>query len=336
MSGIDAAASVRLWTAGLVALALGGCGDREGSERAALALSEAVYPGEFAFYDSYLQKGYYDVALVKKGDPLTRLRFAIDAEPAECRIGTACEQRLRRARADAVASAIKIKALNAGFGECGVPMLGIHDGRITSAFRTIVELDLDPADQQPGLDRLTPCVSGFRRALPADADEAPGTLALRILRPVGGRTTAPVPLTLDSRLPAKRADEPSYHIAIAAGQDRAQAADLRLDVHYVSGSGLDDKLADIARQALAKDPLGGRVPNHALNWQLKLDPQRLDVIRTYVLACSTHTPGKGPCQTDIAVRMRYDLAKGAASELAVIRNARGAHGSVDLPEMPGR
>lgn len=336
MSGARAINWGGLGTAALTALALSGCGDREGSEKAALALSEAVYPAEFALHDSYLQKGHYDVALVKKGDPLTRLRFAIDADPAQCRIGTPCEQRLRRAHADAVASALKIKALNTGFGACDVPMLGIHDARITPTLRTIVELDLDPADQQPELDRLTPCVAAFRRALPAEADEALRTLALRILRPAHGRAAVPAPLTLDSRLSGKRADEPSYQITIGAMQERAHAADLRLYVHYVSGSGLDEKLAEVARQTLADDQLGGHVPNHALNWQLKLDPQRLDVIRTYVLACSARTPGKGPCRTDIAVRMRYDLAREEASERAVIRNARGARGSVELPELPGR
>ncbi|MGE4323173.1 MAG: hypothetical protein AB7E60_09115 [Sphingobium sp.] len=183
MTGVRATAWGRAWAAGLAALTLGGCGDREGAERAALALSEAIYPGEFAFHDSYLQKGHYDVALAKKDDPLTRLRFAIDADPARCGVGTACEQRLRRAHADAVATGIKLGALNAGFGACGVPMLGIHDGRITAAFRTIVELDLDTADQQPALDRLTPCVAAFRRALPAGADEGCGRFRCRSCAP---------------------------------------------------------------------------------------------------------------------------------------------------------
>ncbi|MGE4323172.1 MAG: hypothetical protein AB7E60_09110 [Sphingobium sp.] len=159
---------------------------------------------------------------------------------------------------------------------------------------------------------------------------------MQILRPAPGRAAAPAPLTHDSRLPASRADEPAYQITIGAGQDRARAANLRLYVHYVSGSGLDEKLADVARRTLANDPLGGHVPNHALNWQLKLDPRRLDVIRTYVLACGTHIPGKGPCRTDVAVRIRYDLAREEASELAVIRDIGGTRGSVDLPVLPGR
>ena len=325
------------WGAAILsALMLAGCGDREGSERAAIALAEAVYPGEFEFYDSYLQKGYYDVALVKSGDPLTRMRFNIDPDPAKCGVGTACEQRLRRAHDSAVLSGIKVKALNAAFSQCGIALLGIHEAQITPAFRTVLELDLDPANQQPALDRLTPCIARYRQGLPADADTALRTLALRILRPTPGQPAKAAPMTLDSRLPDNWSDEPSYQISIGADQEQARAADLRLYVHYISASGLDDRLADVARSTLAKDPLGGHVPNYPVNWQLKLDPQRLDVIRTYVLACSMYKEGQGPCQADIAVSMRYDLARGEASEVAVVRNIRDARGLHVLQALPGR
>jgi len=331
---------MRAWTSIAIAvgtvLALAGCGDRPGSEKAALALIEAVYPGAFVFHDSYLQKGYYDVAFAKRGDPLTRLRFAVDADPAQCRLGTPCEQRLRRAHADAVSTGIKLKALNAGFGTCGIPMLGIHDAERTSRFRTIVELEMDSADQQSALDRLAPCVAAYRQALPKSADEHLQTLSLRILLAERGGASAPKPMTLDSRLPDARAAEPSYQLTIGAGEERPKTADLRLYAHYVRESGLGAKLAKVARAALAKDPLGGHVPNYALNWQLKLDPQRSDVVRTYVLACSVEKPGTGPCQTDIAVRIRYDLAKDEASEVAVLRNIRYDRGSMKLPELPGR
>ncbi|MCW2365123.1 hypothetical protein M2333_002289 [Sphingobium sp. B11D3B] len=334
------AAGTKAWTsiaiAAVAALALAGCGDRPGSEKAGVALAEAVYPGAFVLHDSYLQKGHYDVALVKRGDSLTRLRFAIDADPAQCRVGTACEQRLHRAYAEAVATGIKLKALNAGFAACDIPMLGLDDAESGSRFRVIVELGLDPADQQPALDRLVPCITTYRQALPAKADEHLQVLSLRILRPAQGGPTAPQSMTLDSRLPGARAAEPSYQVTIAAGDDRPRAADLRLYVHYVRESGLGDKLADVARDALAKDSIGGHVPNYALNWQLKLDPQRLDVVRTYVLACSVDRPGTGPCRTDIAVRMRYDLIKDEASEVGVIHNVRDDRGSSTLAKLPGR
>ncbi|MFV0625422.1 hypothetical protein ACBY01_15615 [Sphingomonas sp. ac-8] len=331
---------VRLYAVAVVTVALAGCDyrdrlDQEGSERAALALAEAIYPGQFELHGSELEKTRYDVALVKKGDPLTRLRFMVDADPAECRVGTDCERRLRSAHAEAVAVGMKLNAINGGFGKCGLPVLGIDDEPVISALRAIVELDLDPADQQPALDRLTPCVAAFRQALPAGADEAMARLFLRILRPARGGATAPAPLTLDSRLPDQRAKEPSYQITIGARQDRAHAADLRFYRQPVTGSDLDKKLANVATRALAEDPQGGHVPDHALIWRLKLDSQRLDVIRTYVLACSQQPRGKIPCPTDLAVRMRYDLASGEASELAVIRDIR-ADGSLDLPTLPGR
>lgn len=70
--------------------------------------------------------------------------------------------------------------------------------------------------------------------------------------------------------------------------------------------------------------------------QLKLDPQRLDVVRTCVLACSVDRPGAGPCRTEIAVRVRYDLAKNEASDMAVIRNVRDNRESSTLAQLPGR
>lgn len=324
-------------TALIPGLMLGGCADRSGSEEVALALAEAIYPGQFKLHDSFLQTGgYYEVALASRTDPLMRVRFVIDREPAQCAIGTACEERLRRAHAAASMTAMKIRALNAGFGACGVPLLGMHDPAKAPAFRAVVEIDLDPADQQPALDRLTPCIAAYRQALPANADPALQALTLRIVRPAPGQPTAPQSMTLDSRLPDGRQNDPSYVIGLLADQPRALAENLRLYVNYVRASGLDEKLAETARIALAGDPQGGQVPNHALNWQLKLDPQRLDVIRTYVLACSAQTPGDGPCKTDVAVRIRYDLAKDEASELAVIRNIRDDRGSPVLPDLPGR
>ncbi|MFC4256465.1 hypothetical protein GRI97_09940 [Altererythrobacter xixiisoli] len=324
------------FAAGLTALTLSGCSDREGSEHAALALAEAIHPGQFKLHDSYLQTGgYYEVALVSRTDPLLRVRFVIDREAGECQLGSRCEERYRRAHAAAVSTAIKMKALNAAFVSCGVPMLGLHDPAKAPAFRTIVELDLDPADQQPALNRLAPCIAAYRAALPADSPADLRVLSLRILRPQG--SPAPVqPMTLDSRLPGKRDDQPSYMIAMLPDEPRAMAEKLRLYANYVRGSGLSDKLAETAQRVLAADPQGGHVPNHALNWQLKLDPQRLDVIRTYVLACSAHVPGQGPCKTDVAVRIRYDLARDEASEVAVIRNFRDDRGSPVLPPLPGR
>lgn len=336
MSGVRAKAWARAWSMGLVALVLSGCEHRRGSEQAALAVAEAACPGQFEIHDSYLQKGHYDVALVKRDDPLTRVRFAIDADPAQCSPGAACEDRFRRAHAYAVSSATKIKALNTGFGQCGVPLLGFHEEPVAPTFRTIVELDLDSSDQQPALDRLGPCIDAFRRALPARVDSATQTLALRIIRPVRGSVTPPAPLSLDSRLPTGRADEPGYQVTISAGQDRALAADLRLSLHSVRASDLGLVLAEVAQRALANDPRGGHVPNRPLSWRLKLDSERLDVIHAYVLACSAPAPENRPCRTDIAVQIRYDLASEEASQVVVMRDVRGPRGIVNLPELPGR
>jgi len=160
---------------------LAGCGDRQGSIDAAMTLAEINYPGQLELYDTHLQKDHYDVVLAIKGDPVTRIRFGVDRDPAQCRSGAHCEERLRSAYETGVASGAKLKALDQALRECGVTALGIDDTHITPAFRTIVELDLDPADQQPALDRLTPCIATFRQALPPDASPAQLSLKLRVL-----------------------------------------------------------------------------------------------------------------------------------------------------------
>jgi hypothetical protein len=326
------------WSMGCLALgALSGCGDRDGSIKAALALAEVNYPGQLELQDAQLQKDHYDIVLAIKGDPVTRIRFGVDRDPADCTPASPCEARLQRAYANGVAAGIKLKALDQGFRQCGVPVLGLNSGTITTAFTALIELDLGAEAQQAGLDRLTPCIAAFRQALPAASSPQLQSLALRILLPSGNApAVAPSPLTFEARVSGKRQDGVSYLLGLEADDVRADSADLRLYPHYLSASGLDRKLAEIAQGVLSEDADGGHVPEYPLTWSLQLDPRRLDVIHTYVLACSVHKAGEGPCRTDIAVRMRYDMTQASASDLAVVRGIRDERGSVTLPALPGR
>ncbi|TCP36582.1 hypothetical protein [Sphingomonas sp. BK235] len=317
----------------LPGLILSGCGDRQGSIDAAMALAEAVYPGQLELLDSHLKKGQYAVTMGIKGDPLTRIGFDIDPDPAHCRIGTRCEERLRRAYAAGVAAGVKMKVLNAVLPACGVRMLGVQESEITPAFRTIVELDLDPADPQPGLNRVTPCIAAYRAAMPADARD--DHLAFRILLPNGAPAKS-APLTFERQLEGARNDEPSYMISVAPDAASLSASQLRLYAWFLSAPERRDRLADAARAALAAERRQGHVPRLAQFHGTRLDPRRLDVVRTYVLACSVRERGKGPCRTDMAVRLRYDLRTGATSEPAILHDIRDAKGQIVLPELPGR
>jgi len=321
----------------LSGLCLSGCGDRQASIDAALTLAEKLYPGRLELFDSHLQQGNYAVTLAVKGDPFTRIRFDIDRDPSQCRVRSHCEQRLRSAYAEGIAAGAKLKALNAAFPACGVTMLAVHEARVTSAFRTIIELDLDPANQQPGLDRLAPCVSAFRAALPLDVVPEQRRLSLRILTPGrNGPAIARSPVTFESRLDDARQDEPSYMISIAPEARTTSAGDLRIYANFLSRPELRDQLAEAARKALAADGQGGHVPTMTFLNETRLDPSRLDVIRTYILACSIYEPGKGPCREDIAVRLHHDLASGKSSDAQVFHDVRNQHGRLDLPPLPGR
>lgn len=324
------------WCVPLLACLLAGCGDRQGSIDAALMLAEINYPGKLELYDTHLQKDHYDVVLAIKDDPVTRIRFGVDRDPAQCRSGTACEVRLRSAYANGVAAGAKLKALDQALRKCGVTALGIDGRDITPAFTTIIELDLDPVAPQPSLDRLTPCIAAFRQALPPDATLAQHSLALHVLPTEKPGAAPAAPLTFETLLASKRAYEPSYLAHLGPTDKHLASGKLRLNPQYLMGDELRARLLQAARRTLDDDPLGGHVPPVSFLAETQLDPQRLDVIRTYILACSKHEPGKGPCEKDIAVRLRYDFQSQNVSEQAVLRDIRDERGRTNLPELPGR
>ena len=140
---------------------LAGCADRGGSIEAAEALAEANYPGQLELHATALQKDHYDVIFAVKGDPITRIRFGMDRDPANCRQASPCEARLRKAYAEGIAAGRWLKAANRAFRRCGVPLLAV-EGAGPATHMLVVELDLGEADQQPALDRLQSCVEAFR------------------------------------------------------------------------------------------------------------------------------------------------------------------------------
>lgn len=320
-----------------VALLLTACGDRQGSIDAATALAEAVYPGQLELFDTHLMKGQYAVIFTKKGDAFSRIRLIVDPDPAKCRVGTHCEQRLRTAYGNGVAAGAKIKAMAATLPPCGISILGVDASKLDPSFRTDIELAMDPNDQQPALDRLSACIAAFRAALPADASSAQRSLSLGILlpRPSGAVTPDPAP-SFEKTIGRSRMNEPTY-LAFAQPEDTRLTPDaLRLHPRYLLTPDIRERLAAKARDVLSAQHQPGHIQRHVQFHGTKLDPERLDALRTYVLACSAHEPGKGPCTTDLAVRMRYDMTTGDVSETAILRNIRDDRGTIHLPAMAGR
>ncbi|MFJ1294118.1 hypothetical protein ACEPPZ_19025 [Paracoccus yeei] len=198
---------------------------------------------------------------------------------------------------------------------------------------------LHPAEQhqQPALDRLTPCNPAFRTDRPPLPTPDHQSLKLRLLLPEpGGAARAPALLTLDTPLADARSDEISFLTGIGPEADRIPAESLRVHPAFLSGRTMRDRLVDAAETALAGDPGGGQVATLAFPTGTRLDPQRLDVIRSYILACSTVRKGQGPCRTDIAVRLRHDLGAGEVIPEAIIRDIRDAQGNLRLSPLPGR
>lgn len=316
----------------VTAILLAGCADRDGSVQAALRLAEANYPGQLELYDTRLQKDHYDIILAIKGDPITRIRFAMDRDPASCQPGTPCEARLHKAYASGVADGVRLKALNRAFHMCGVPLLAVY-GADRQPRRMVVELDLGETDQQPALDRLSSCVRDFRAI---DGDEE--AVGFHILRPGPDRpATMPDLVTFETAMPESRREEPGYLVAALPAEPRIPQQRLRIDPDHVRKGPVAQPLQTAVRNWLANKLPMAELPEHPAHAQIRLDPHRLDLVRVWLLACSRPMErGKGPCEADLAVRAAFDMQSGKASELALMPISRQKGEPLRLPELPGR
>lgn len=321
------------WVAGAAAVfGLSGCAGRDAATDAAMTLAEANYPGQLELLAAKRQKDNYRVLLAPKGDAVTRISFVVDPDPAECVPGSRCEVRFRRAYDEGLAIGAKVKALEAALARCGVITRGMESNDIVADFRTVIELDLPISNQQSALDRLTPCISAFRSALPQNASSALRTIQFRIVTPeVPGEAA---PLRFETPSPEIPAEYPSYLLGVGAVDRTADTKKLRLAPDYLRRGGVNDRLADIARRSLANG--SGTVPEQSAPYGMKLDLDRRTVLRSYILACSQTSTSGRPCRTDMAVAMQYDLSNGRASDIQVLRNIRNDRGAVELPPLIGR
>lgn len=295
---------------------------------AAMALAEANHPGQLEFHSSEQQGEVHTVILAVKGDPITRVRFDMDSNPADCKIGTACEQRFQKAYDEGIAAGIKLQAVNQAMQSCKVRPLAVESAGETTQFRLVVERDLHSDQAQQQLDELTACLSDFRDALPEDASTQQRSIALRILQPAKDTPEASGLLTFETRLPASRQQEVSYLIGAGPEDSTLTTAQLRLDPAFLTADEQRQRFSDAARSALGEQ---GHVPDNAIPWQTQLDAQQPQVLHTHILACSEVKQGAEPCQADMAVRLRYDLSTDTVSEPVILNDVVNERGQVKLP-----
>lgn len=311
----------------LASMALASCADRKGSIEAATRLAEKVYPGQLEVIGTQLQKTHYDVIFAVKGDPFTRIRLSMDSDPLACRFGTECEKRLRRAYVEGRHRGKQLKAMNQAFRKCGVPLLATRPMNDNSAY--VVELDLGVTDQRPALDRLAACTRTF-----AEIYGEPIRHNFLIVRLRAGKPAqAPDPVTSETRLPHERRHEPAYWIHVdPAHADLPQDA-LRIDRSVIADGPVHDKLVAAAQALLKKSKPGAVMRWPYTIWKPELDPQRIDIVRAYMMACSEDREGR--CREDLAIRVTYDLSADTLGEITLIEAPEGASGLPDLPRRTG-
>lgn len=295
---------------------------------AAMALAEAHHPGQLAFHSSVQQGEHHTVTLSVKDDPITRIRFDMDSNPADCKTGTACEQRFKTAYDEGIAAGIKLQAVNQAMHSCKVRPLAVESAGETTQFRLVVERDLHSGQAQQQLDELTACLNDFRNALPDAASTQQRSIALRILQPARDTPQATGLLTFDSQLPASRQKEVSYLIGAGPEESTLTTAQLRLDPAYLTADEQRTRFSEAARSALGEQ---GQVSGNTVPWQTQLDAQQPQLLHTHILACSQTSQDAEPCKTDMAVRLRYDLSTNRVSDAVVLNDVLDERGQVRLP-----
>ncbi|MCX8996032.1 hypothetical protein NOF55_02840 [Rhizobiaceae bacterium BDR2-2] len=323
----------------VMAFASGCRAGREEAGQAAMKLAEAIYPGQLELYDTHLQKGYYDVTLAVKDDPVTRIRFAMDRNPADCTLGTPCEERLRRAYDNGIALGQEIKALDTTFRNCGIPVLAVHWYGGTSGLVPIIEQRLTNENQHKVVDALAACVTTFRAAY-RDTAWWDQRSAIRIIissNDKGRKAQAPDPLNFEASVPGFLQSAPAYSVTFSLDRPDVEAGALRFLPFYPLNDELRKAIGKEAESFLRKQPDDVILETFVMLWETELDPERVDVIRTYVLACTHATrDGKRCRRGDVALRVQYDLENEQVTDIQRMPLARDHHGSAIFAPLPRR
>lgn len=323
---------------GLIALALlAGCGQgREEAGEAAMALAEAIYPGKLELHGVYLKKGYYETVLAVPADPVTRVRLDMDRNPANCLPGTQCETRLRKAYATGIALGQEIKALDATFRDCGVPVLSVtqHGSLVPTVTQQVTN-----QNQNDVLNRIAACATGLR-----DTNQGEHWwrdrrhMRILIASDTRQRTVGrPDPLSFEATMPGHLRDQPAYSAQITFEDDKTMTR-LQFAPFYDLKKKITETIEKAATGFLRSQPDKVVVETMPMLWDTELDPERIDVVRTWMLACTEATREKeGPCRRgDVGLRVEYDFVRHEVLKMERVTLNRDQHGSVQFPPLPAR
>ncbi|GEM_PF-1899420 len=337
------AMSYRLFYGALLLLGLlhlAGCGSgREQAEKAAMELAEALYPGQLELYATHWQKANYEVIFAIKGDPVTRIRLAMDRNPADCKPGTSCEKWLRMAYESGIALGAELKALDKAFSSCSIPVLAVDWFGGKAHLVPIVNVLLSNKNQTSVFDKLNQCVTHFRN----DNHQAQwwnDRSTIRIILASNDKqqeTSKPDPLRFENSIPGFLQSSPAYSMVFRLDGGNVEAGALRFEPFHELKQKIIQTIEKDATRFLNKQADRPTLETSVILWKTQLDPQRVDVIHTYLLACTDKALNDKRClKGDVALRVKYDIGKHQVLEVRRMPLERDKSGSAIFPPLPSR
>lgn len=338
----SAAMSYRLFYGALLLLGLlhlAGCSSgRAEAEKAAMELAEAIYPGQLELYATHWQKANYEVIFAVIGDPVTRIRLAMDRNPTDCKLNTPCEQRLRMAYDSGIALGAELKALDTAFLNCGIPILAVDWFGGKAHLVPIVEVRLSNENQTSVFDKLNQCVTHFRN----DNHQARwwkdrSTIRIILASKTPQKSAKYAPLRFENSIPGFLQSSPAYSMVFRLDGGNVEADALRFEPF--------NELKQKIVQTIKKEVTGFLknqtdrpiLETSVILWETQLDPQRVDVIRTYLLACTDKFLNEKRClKGDVALRVKYDIDKHEVLEILRIPLERDGSGTSLFSPLPSR
>lgn len=311
---------------------------REEAARAALQLAESIHPGKLELLSTHLRKGgYYEIVLGLRGDAVTRIRFDMDRDPADCRLGTRCEERFRRSYDNGVALGQELQALDAALRGCGLPALAVIRPGGSGGVVPVVSAKLDDSTEPAVRKTLTGCMQDFRDA----GHDAPWWRDRQVMRAIvlGNRDVppqaAPAPLHWDSQVPDALLLDTAYGVRVALDTPAVSLGGWQLQ----SMSPLRDKIKDTVVKAaqgyLRDQPDGLVLESSPVLRETTLAPPGLDRVHTYVMACTPAArQGRRCARPDVLLRVAYDLDRHAVTDIQRQALERDHLGSPQLPPLP--
>lgn len=320
----------------IAAMVLAPAGARAASPSAAdaaLQLADALYPGELEVHDTHLRKGYVEVVLAPKGDPVTRIRLAMDPDPADCRLGTPCETRLRRAYAQGIAQGQEMRTLEAAFRACGMPILAVEEPGSAAFYTPVLHASLTQDKRQQVTQDVAACAAEFR----AQAQDQPWwatRTGMRVLL-TDAVATPPAPLTVDAAVPAAWQRAPAYAAIVAFDATGATVRELAFAPWRAFTAQMQETVTTATDRFLRRER--GDIQRETVPTlrQTRLDPDNVDVVSTYLLACTPAARRGERClRGDVALDVRYDVRKDSVIEIRRVPFERDRLGSPELPPRP--